>query len=54
VEIPTEPQKLADLLCEHSKDWRTDLEFLEEYAHSIGQEINKRVISNIIIERIEE
>ena len=54
MEIPTDPKKLAEILLDKSKDWRTDLEFLEEYGHSIGVEINKRVISNIIIERIEE
>ena len=51
---PTDPKELAEILLDKSKDWKTDLDFLEEYAHSIGEEINKRVISNIIIERIEE
>lgn len=54
MEIPTDPKELAEILLDKSKDWRTDLDFLEEYGNSVGVEINKRVISNIIIERIEE
>lgn len=51
--IPTDPHELADIIYENSTDWQSTLAFLEEYAHSVGVEINKRVISNIIIERIE-
>lgn len=54
MEIPTDPTTLADVLLEKSKDWKTTLEFLEDYGYSVGVEINKRVVSNIIMEKIEE